>query len=91
LVACHLFTFGLASLTFLPLDDLEKAVEELCTEGNFASVGDWAGDRQAGDAPCVVCTLRGVQREELAVHGIDDLFERDGTNLGPRRTGQGLG
>jgi hypothetical protein len=38
LFAYHLFTFGLSSLTIVPLDDLEETFEELCTQGSLASV-----------------------------------------------------
>ena len=57
MVAVDVFTFGLSSLVLLPLDDLEKTVEEFCTDGGLASVRGWTRDRQAGDASRIVGPL----------------------------------
>lgn len=83
MVGDGLFAFGPPFLTFLPLDDLEETVEQLGADGTPAFVGGCIRDGHADKPSCVVCTLGGVRREELPVHRIDDLFERDGTIVGP--------
>lgn len=84
LATVDVFALGLAALAFLPLNDLEETVEQLCTDGRLAPVGGRGGDGHTGDASRVVGTLARIEREEFAIHGVDDLLERDGAILGWR-------